>query len=352
MESDLAANLNNWKREEGKTSQMLLMADNIQNMDSSYSLIKQEGLIEGSDNLKRSQKRDSDNSCDPNKNKLQNELQKQNESDNNGESPNISTSQDSSIHSLVSTPSKKVQTEFPSSLSLLQDDILFDSSEESNSEESIETSLRKWIQLYSDPLNINLLDDSKLSQIQFTQNVQSLQDSPSSQVSQELTLQHIVVQEQESEVSLPTSHHQLDVSRTLLPSLIHMQSSIESSPVVLSQDETSQEQPLQEQPSQQQSSDEQLSQQQLPLQQSLQEQSSHQSSQQQPSQQSSQEQSSLQHPPQQQCSQQLSQEQQPHVQLPIAHHSQEDMQTSYPSYFINLFNSLGIQVSSRSLPNL
>ena len=89
MESDLAANLNNWKRGEGKTSQMLLMADNIQNMDSSYSLIKQEGLIEGSDNLKRSQKRDSDNSCDPNKNKLQNELQKQNESDNNGESPNI-----------------------------------------------------------------------------------------------------------------------------------------------------------------------------------------------------------------------------------------------------------------------
>ena len=174
MESDLAANLNNWKREEGKTSQMLLMADNIQNMDSSYSLIKQEGLIEGSDNLKRSQKRDSDNSCDPNKNKLQNELQKQNESDNNGESPNISTSQDSSIHSLVSTPSKKVQTEFPSSLSLLQDDILFDSSEESSSEESIETSLRKWIQLFSDPLNIKLLDDSKLSQIQFTQNVHSL----------------------------------------------------------------------------------------------------------------------------------------------------------------------------------
>ena len=279
MESDLAANLNNWKREEGKTSQMLLMADNIQNMDSSCSLIKQEGLIEESDNLKGSQKRNSDYSCDPNKKKPQNELQKQDESTDDGESPIISTSQDTSIHSLVSIPSKKVQIEIPSSLSLLQDDILFDSSDERSSEESIETSLRKWIQSIPDSLNINLLDDSKLPQIQFTQNGHSLQDSPSSQ---ELTLQHSVVQEQEPEVSLPTSYHQLDVSRTLLPSLIHKQSSIESSPIVQSQEQASQEQPFQEQPSQQQSSQkqplqeqssqQQLSQQQLPLQQSLQEQ--------------------------------------------------------------------------------
>ena len=110
-----------------------LMIDDVQNVDSSCSMIKQKTQIEKSESIKESQQVDDDISCDSNKNQIL-ESQKQEEPNKEGESLNVSTSPERSFHSSITTPSKKVQIELPSSLSLLQDDVLFASSEETVSE--------------------------------------------------------------------------------------------------------------------------------------------------------------------------------------------------------------------------